>query len=108
MVESRSTYFETVAAWLANQLRARRELWFRPRVAAEPTEILPDGFFAEAQPTRNPSIAHPLSFQAQDGLIPLADFLCLGTMAGRSSFWARERAQPTLFEALLIAPKRSS
>jgi len=52
---------------------------------AESTETLPHGFFTEANPTRNPSIAHPLGFKAEDGLVSLRGFLVPGRTAGRPS-----------------------
>ena len=83
------------------------EIWFRSRFPAEPTETLADRFFAEAKPTGNPSIPHPLGFEAENSLVSLMVFLAPGRTACGSSFRGRQRAQSTSLEALLIAVKRS-
>jgi len=83
--------------------RQEREIWFRIRFPAQPTKTLPDSRFAEAQPPSNPSIAHTLGFEAENGLVSLLGFL----VPGRPSPRARESTQPTSPEALLVAAKRS-
>src|SRR5260370_11597305 len=65
------------------------EIWFRIRFPAEPTETLADRFFTEAKPAGNPSITHPLGFEAENSLVSLMVFLAPGRNACGSSFRAR-------------------
>jgi|SRR6267378_834404 len=88
---------------LRNSFRQEGESWIRSRFPAQPTKTFPDGRFAEAQPPSNPSITHPLGFEAKDGLVSLMGFL----VPGRPSSRARESAQPTGLKALLVAAQRS-
>jgi hypothetical protein len=87
--------------------REEEQIWFRIRFPAEPTEVLADCFFVDAKAAGNPSIAHPLGFEAENSLVSLMFFLVSGRTACRSSSGARQRAQSTSLEVLLIAAKRS-
>jgi hypothetical protein len=60
------------------------ENWFRIRFPAEPTETLADRFFAEAKPAGNPSITHPLGFEAENSLVSLVVFLAHSPALRRS------------------------
>src|SRR5258708_25245652 len=65
--------------------RQEGEIWFRIRIRfpAQPTKTFPDSRFAEAQPPSNPSIAHPLGFEAEHGFVSFLGFLVPGRTAGR-------------------------
>ena len=65
------------------------ETWFRTRFPAEPTETLAHGFFAKAEPAGNPTIAHLLRFETENGAVSLMEFL----VHGRTDYRPSPRAQ---------------
>jgi hypothetical protein len=85
--------------------RQEGETCFRTRFPAEPTETFAHGFFAKAEPAGNPTIAHLLGFEAENGAVSLMEFLVHGRTDYRPSPRAREGAQSTDFQTLLIAAK---
>src|SRR6266851_5146922 len=91
--------------YLRTCFRQEGETWFRTRFPAEPTETLAHGFFAKAEPAGNPTIAHLLRFETENGAVSLMEFLVHGRTDYRPSPRAREGAQSTDFQTLLIAAK---
>jgi len=93
--------------YLRTCFRQEGETCFRTRFPAEPTETLAHGFSTKAKPAGNPTIAHLLGFEAEDGAVSLMEFL----VHERTDYWpsprARESAQSTGFETLLIAAECS-
>ena len=77
------------------------------RFPAQPPKSFPDGRLAEAEPPRNPSITHPLGFEAEDSLVSFMGLLVPRRTPGRPSSRARESTQPTNPKALPVATKRS-
>src|SRR6266403_3080743 len=64
--------------YLRTCFRQEGETWFRTRFPAEPTETLAHGFFAKAEPAGNPTIAHLLRFETENGAVSLMEFLVHG------------------------------
>jgi hypothetical protein len=81
------------------------EAWLRTRFPAESAETLAHGFFTKPKPAGNPTIAHLLGFETENGAVSFMKFLGPGRTGGRPSSRARECAQSTGFETLLITAK---
>jgi hypothetical protein len=69
------------------------EAWFRTRFPTESTETLAHGFFTKPKPAGNPTIAHLLGFETENGAVSFMKFLVPGRTGGRPSSRARECAQ---------------
>jgi len=78
--------------YLRTRFRQEGETGFRTRFPAEPTETLAHGFFAKAKSAGNPTIAHLLGFEAENGAVSPRKFLVHGRTGCGPSLGARVRS----------------
>jgi len=90
---------------LANLLPAGRRDFVQDQVSSRADGDSCARLFAKAEPAGNPTIAHLLRFETENGAVSLMEFLVHGRTDYRPSPRAREGAQSTDFQTLLIAAK---